>query len=83
MSGMSFGQQLRKFRLLSRFPGTGKPVSQETLGELLNEEIGIHYTGAAISDWERGKSKINADDRLLLISLVKNPQATRRHQNPG
>jgi len=71
MPDMSFGQQLRKLRLSSRDPGTGKTISQETVGELLGQEMGVYYTGAAISDWERGKSRINADDRLLLFSLVK------------
>src|SRR5829696_866272 len=29
------------------------------------------YTGAAISYWENGQSKINAEDRNVLIALIK------------
>jgi hypothetical protein len=29
------------------------------------------YSGAAVSDWERGKSKINADERLVLVTMIK------------
>jgi transcriptional regulator with XRE-family HTH domain len=50
----------------------GRRLSQERLGELLGRELGIgSYSGAAVSDWENGKSKIHADDRSLLISLIK------------
>jgi hypothetical protein len=28
------------------------------------------FSGAAVSDWERGKSRIRADDRLVLVSLL-------------
>ena len=66
-----FGDQLRFFRLQTLDLKTGKPLTQQRLGELLQEEIGIRYSGAAISDWERGKSEINANDRPLLTSLIK------------
>ncbi len=33
--------------------------------------MGGHYTGAAVSDWEHGKSKIDASHRLVLTSLIK------------
>ncbi|MBI3152056.1 MAG: hypothetical protein HYZ21_07990 [Chloroflexi bacterium] len=46
-------------------------MTQQQLADFLYEEIGIDYTGAAISDWEHNKSKINANDRLLLTSLIK------------
>ena len=29
------------------------------------------FSGAAISDWERGESKINAEDRNVLMALIK------------
>jgi transcriptional regulator with XRE-family HTH domain len=61
---MDFGVHLREFR-------TPK-LSQQKLGELLGKELGMSgYSGAAISDWERGKSKIHADDRRVLIALIK------------
>ena len=47
-------------------------LTQERLGELLGEVLGDHgYTGQAVSEWERGKSKIQADNRRVLISLLK------------
>lgn len=69
-----FGTLLRKFRLACKDPlYPERRLSQERLGELLGEELDMKagYSGAAISDWERGKSKINADQRLVLISLTK------------
>lgn len=66
-----FGKQLRIFREQSKDPQTGRRLSQEKLGALLFDEIGIGYTGAAVSEWELGKSRIGADDRALLLSLIK------------
>lgn len=67
-----FGKQLRRFRQQCNDPESshGK-LTQEKFGELIGEELGISYSGAAISDWERGISKIHADDRLVLMCLVK------------
>lgn len=66
-----FGKQLRSFRLQCRDIKTGKPLSQQRLGEFLFEYLGIRYSGVAISDWERNKSKININDRLLLLNIIK------------
>lgn len=72
MTERDFGQQLLFFRHQSLNHKTGKPLTQQQLGEQLGHELGRSaYTGAAVSDWERGKSRVNADDRLLLLSLVK------------
>jgi hypothetical protein len=69
----SFGNQLRIFRQRghdSKSPH-GK-LTQESFGELVGAEFGIHsYTGAAVSDWERGKTKIHAEDRRLLMAMLK------------
>ncbi|MEW6029590.1 MAG: helix-turn-helix transcriptional regulator [Chloroflexota bacterium] len=76
-----FGDCLRKYRERCTDPNrAGQKLSQRRLGELLGTELGLQtgYTGAAVSDWERGESKIHADDRLVLISLVK-----VLHQNGG
>jgi hypothetical protein len=68
-----FGQQLRKFR--HRCNETESPhgkLTQEHFGELVGTELGINgYTGAAVSDWELGKTRIQADDRGLLMALIK------------
>ena len=69
-----FGELLREYRQSCNDPEIpGRRLSQERLGELLGEEINMRlgYSGAAISDWERGKSKIHADQRLVLVSLIK------------
>lgn len=71
MSDVEFGRQLRIFRQQCQDPLNGRALSQQRLGALLGEELGIGFSGAAISDWERSKSKIHVDDRLLLINLLK------------
>lgn len=67
-----FGKTLRSYRLRCNDPlDPGRRLSQERLGELLGGELGSRgFSGAAVSDWERDKSKIHADDRLLLTSLL-------------
>jgi hypothetical protein len=69
----NFGNALRIFRQNSNDPEIkGRRLSQERLGELLGRELGMGgYSGAAVSDWETGKSKIHADDRPLLVNLIK------------
>ncbi len=68
-----FGKSLRYFRNRCNDPeNSGRRLSQEQLGELLGRELGFQgsFSGAAVSDWERGKSRIRADDRLALVSLL-------------
>ena len=49
----------------------GGLLTQERLGELMGLALGDRgYSGAAISDWERGKSKIHQDDRAVLAALI-------------
>lgn len=72
MTERDFGQQLLFFRRQSIDQKTGKPLTQQEFGEQVGHELGrAAYTGAAVSDWERGKSRISAEERLLLLSLVK------------
>ncbi len=71
MTTSKFGEQLRKFRLLCRRAETGKPMTQSQFAEFLYAEIGILYSPAAISDWEKGKSRIDVNDRRLLCGIVK------------
>ncbi len=67
----SFGQQLRSYRRQSRDPQRGGLLTQERFGELIGRELGDNgYSGAAVSDWERDKSKIHADDRAVLVALL-------------
>ncbi len=69
--GASFGEQVRYYRRQCGDPMRGGMLTQDRLGELIGEQMGdAGYTGAAVSEWERGKSKIHADDRLVLISLL-------------
>ena len=68
-----FGNLLRNYRENCHDPlFPARKLSQARLGEILGYELGTHgYSGAAVSDWERGKSKIHADERLVLVSLIK------------
>jgi transcriptional regulator with XRE-family HTH domain len=60
-----FGKRLRAFRKKGG-------LTQEQLGSLLGEALGDHgFSGAAVSDWERSVSKIHADNRLVLVNLVR------------
>jgi hypothetical protein len=68
-----FGTLLRTIRNHCTDPDSPeRRLSQERLGELLGRELGMRggFSGAAVSDWERGKSKIHADNRTVLISLL-------------
>jgi transcriptional regulator with XRE-family HTH domain len=69
----AFGDALRAFRQASNdAERLDRRLSQERLGILIGEEMGDRgFTGAAISDWERGESKINAEDRNVLLALIK------------
>lgn len=67
----SFGQLVRFYRRQCTDPVRGGLLTQDRLGELIGEQMGdAGYTGAAVSEWERDKSKIHADDRRVLISLL-------------
>ena len=69
-----FGPLLRNFRQDCWDPDDSvRRLSQERLGELLGKEMGMQvgYSGAAVSDWERGKSKIHADQRKVLVGLIR------------
>jgi transcriptional regulator with XRE-family HTH domain len=68
-----FGESLRGFRQQCKdLDRQNRILSQERFGELLGIELGTSgYSGAAVSDWERGVSKIHADDRRVLICLLK------------
>src|SRR5690349_3412555 len=62
----SFGELLREYRQRGK-------LSQAKLGELIGSQLGMlgGYSAAAVSDWERGKSKIDEDERLVLTSLIQ------------
>lgn len=68
-----FGILLRNLRESCRDPHfPARRLSQQKFGELLGLELGTHgYSGAAVSDWERGKSKIHVDERRVLVALLK------------
>ena len=69
----AFGDKLRKFRQASNDPERlSRRLSQERLGQLIGYEMGDYgYSGAAVSDWERGESIINPQDRNVLIAIIK------------
>ena len=68
-----FGKLLRFYRQQCADGGREeRPLTQERLGELLGTALGgTGYSGAAVSDWERSKSKIDKDQRLVLVNLLK------------
>lgn len=66
-----FGTLLRVYRRQCRDPLRGGMLTQERLGEMLGAALGhAGYSGAAVSDWERNKSKIDEDDRAVLLALL-------------
>ena len=66
-----FGSLLRVHRRQCRDSLRGGMLTQERLGELLGNALGhAGYSGAAVSDWERDKSKIDEDDRPVLLALI-------------
>jgi hypothetical protein len=69
----AFGEALRRLRQMTRdLENPNRPLSQARLGVLIGHIMDDRgFTGAAVSDWERGKSRINAEDRDVLIALVK------------
>ena len=68
----SFGQWLRHHRRQASDPLRGGLLTQARLGELIGDALGdAGYSGAAVSDWERDKSKISEDDRLVLVALLE------------
>lgn len=67
-----FGELLRYYRSKCRDEQRQRTLSQERLGEFLGHVLGdAGYTGAAVSEWERGKSRISHDQRKVLVGLVK------------
>ena len=68
-----FGTRLRTIRNHCTDPDfPERRLSQERFGELLGRELGMRggFSGAAVSDWERGKSKIHADNRPVLMCIL-------------
>lgn len=68
-----FGDWLRFYRQQCVDPArAGRPLTQERLGELIGVDLeDAGYTGAAVSEWERGKSQIHKDQRAVLTALIK------------
>jgi len=73
LSVTKFGETLRAFRQASNDPDRlNRRLTQERLGELIGHEMDdLGFSGAAISDWERGESKINVQDRNVSIALIQ------------
>ena len=68
----SFGTILRRYRRQCHDPIFGGQLTQARLGELIGDNLGDSgYTGAAVSEWERDRSRIAADQRPVLIGLVQ------------
>lgn len=62
---------MNKFGDLLRVHRQKSALTQQQVGSLLGEVLGDHgFSGAAVSDWERGVSKIHADNRMVLVGLL-------------
>ena len=70
---ITFGKILRAYRQASNDPKRlNRRLTQERLGDLIGEEMrDLGVSGPAISYWESGESKINAQDRGVLLALIK------------
>lgn len=65
-----FGALVRKYRLTSRHPKTGKALTQEFLAEALSLCVGVEgFSGRTVSNWERGLNLIR--ERQVLVCLVQ------------
>ena len=73
MTKDEFGNLLRNYRERCKDPFfPSRRLSQERFGELLGTELGTSgYSGAAVSDWERGESRIYVDKRVVLMAFLK------------
>src|SRR5215207_5135703 len=69
----TFGKALRTFREMTRDPDRhNRPLSQVRLGVLMGHIMDDRgFSGAAVSNWERGGNKISEDDRKVLVALIK------------
>lgn len=67
----TFGQLLRRHRLQCTVPNQRSSLSQGQLAEYLEQEIGLSFTAAAVSNWERDKRRLHQDDRLVLVGIIK------------
>ncbi len=66
----NFGKLLQVHRKKCR-DTTGKPLTQARLAELLVQESEKEqYSGATVSNWERGENLIRQKDRHVLVKLV-------------
>ncbi len=67
----SFGSQLRFYRRRCSDPLRGGALTQDRLGEMIGLKLGdAGYSGSSVSDWERDKSRMHADDRYVLLALI-------------
>ncbi len=68
-----FGDLLRFYRRQTTTPVRGGFLTQTRFGELLAQELVLlsRISGTTISNWERGKHKIDNNDTHLLFSLIK------------
>ncbi|MCA9970564.1 MAG: adenylate/guanylate cyclase domain-containing protein, partial [Anaerolineales bacterium] len=66
-----FAALLRTYRSRSTDPERGGSLTQERLGELIGRFLDdLGYTGATISNWERGRTTLSHNDRDVLLALL-------------
>ncbi len=66
----AFGSSLRKLRNRGQTPETGDRLTLERFSERLEIRCGLRYSHTAIAGWEKGKHKIDASNRKLLVGIL-------------
>ena len=66
-----FGEQLRKLRKRSYdcMEGATQALTQSVFVEQLKKVVGLIYSHAAVSNWERGRNKISHEDLLNPVTM--------------
>lgn len=69
----SFGKKLRKFRRHSYdcMEDAKQSLTQAVFADQLKKLVGLIYSHATVSNWERGVNKVNHEDRTLLVGIIK------------
>ena len=71
-AAQQFGEQIAFYRRQSIDPRKGGPLSQQRLGELLEEIAGVAgYDSKRLSRWETAKDTISHENRELLVGLAR------------
>lgn len=72
MTSPSFGKRLRLHRERCQRPGAGRPgLTLQQFADALSAQTGRAIALQTVSYWELGKRRIDAQDRALLVGLIR------------